>query len=226
MKKTFFTELAYVFGVLLVALGSALCTRGDLGLSTVIAPAYVLYLKLSSIFPFVTFGMTEYVLQAAILICIAAALRRFRVSYLFSFITAALYGFTLDGWMLFTAALPADNMAWRIVWYAAGMLISAIGVALMFRTYLSPEVYELLVKEIASAKRLNITKVKIVYDCVSCAAAILLSFCFFGFLHFEGVKWGTILCALFNGRMIGLFGRWMDRRFEFRDALPVRKYFI
>ena len=91
------TELAYVLGIVLVALGAAFCTKGDLGLSTVIAPAYVLYLKLSEIFPFVTFGMMEYVLQAVLLLGMIIVLRKFRLSYLFSFITAVIYGFTLDG---------------------------------------------------------------------------------------------------------------------------------
>lgn len=224
-KRTFSTELAYVLGIVLVALGAAFCTKGDLGLSTVIAPAYVLYLKLSEIFPFVTFGMMEYVLQAVLLLGMIIVLRKFRLSYLFSFITAVIYGFTLDGCMLLVGLIPGMSMAWRIGYYVIGMLLCALGIAFMFRTYISPEVYELLVKEVSVTKNFNITKVKITYDCISCAVAIILSFCFFGLWHFEGVKLGTVLCALFNGKIIDFFSKWMGKRFEFRDALPIRKYF-
>ncbi|MBR0025910.1 MAG: hypothetical protein IJP37_01995 [Clostridia bacterium] len=224
-KRTFSTELAYVLGIVLVALGAAFCTKGDLGLSTVIAPAYVLYLKLSEIFPFVTFGMMEYVLQAVLLLGMIIVLRKFRLSYLFSFITAVIYGFTLDGCMLLVGLIPGMSMAWRIGYYVIGMLLCALGIAFMFRTYISPEVYELLVKEVSVTKNFNITKVKITYDCISCAVAIILSFCFFGLWHFEGVKLGTVLCALFNGKIIDLFSKWLGKRYEFRDALPIRKYF-
>ena len=50
---------------------------------------------------FVTFGMAEYCLQAVLLLAMCLLLR-FRVSYLFSFVTAVVYGFVLG--MLFCAA--------------------------------------------------------------------------------------------------------------------------
>ena len=225
IKKKFSTELAYVLGILLLALGAALCEKGDLGMSMVVAPAYVLYLKLVQIAPFITFGMMEYTLQAVLLLGMVIVLRRFHFSYLFSFVTAVLYGFTLDGCMMLVELLPGMSIPWRIAYYVAGMLLSSLGVAYMFHTYISPEVYELLVKEVSKIKELSITKVKITYDCVSCVVAILLSFCFFGFLHFEGVKWGTVLSALLNGRIIGIFSKWMETHMEFQDSLPLRPYF-
>ena len=52
-----------------------------------------------------------------------------------------------------------------------------------------------------------------------------MSFLFFGFGVFEGVKLGTIFCALVNGRMIGIVGAELEKRFDFCDALPYRQYF-
>ena len=52
-----------------------------------------------------------------------------------------------------------------------------------------------------------------------------MSFLFFGFGHFEGVRTGTFICALLNGILIGFFSRAYDRLFDFRDGLPLRKYF-
>ena len=63
MKKIFYTESAYVAGTVLLALGTALMEKADFGMSTVVAPAYLLYMKLSQSFPFFTFGMAEYTLQ-------------------------------------------------------------------------------------------------------------------------------------------------------------------
>ena len=40
--------------------------------------------------------MAEYCLQAVLLLAMCLLLRRFRVSYLFSFVTAVVYGVVLD----------------------------------------------------------------------------------------------------------------------------------
>ena len=224
-KRRFYTELAYVFGILGLALGTALMERADFGLSMVVAPAYLIYLKLSQVWSFVTFGMAEYTLQACLLVVMALVLRRFRVSYLFSFVTAVIYGFALDGCMALVALVGGGDIAWRVGFYVAGLLLCSTGVALIFRTYIAPEVYELFVKKVSARLNRNISHFKIVYDCVSCLVAIALSFAFFGWWHFEGVKLGTVVCALVNGWLIGWIGRWMDNRLEYADALPLRRWF-
>ena len=50
-----------------------------------------------------------------------------------------------------------------------------------------------------------------------------MSFIFIGFGRFEGVKLGTVICALVNGWTIGQFSRLLTARFCFRDALGLRK---
>jgi uncharacterized membrane protein YczE len=226
MKKTaFYTELAYVLGIAALALGTAFMEKAGLGISMVVAPAYLIYLKLSAIWPFVTFGMAEYTLQVCLLAVMVMVLRQFKVSYLFSFVTAVIYGFTLDGCMALVAHLDAPLLAVRIGFYGIGLLLCALGVAFIFRTYIAPEVYELFVKEVSAKTHKNIHRFKIGYDCVSCLIGILLSFSFFGLFRFEGVKLGTIFCALINGRMIGLISRVMEKRLNFVDGFGLRKYF-
>lgn len=163
-KRTFYTELAYAFGILVLALGTALMERADFGMSMVVAPAYIIHLKISEYLPF------------------------------FSFVTAVIYGFSLDGMMAVVALLPSEGIAVRLGLYVAGMLACT---------------------EIC----------KIVYDSTSCVAAIFLSFIFFGFGHFEGVKWGTVVAALVNGMMIGLWTKLWERSWNFADRFALRKYF-
>lgn len=114
MKRTFSTELAYVFGIVFVARGVVLMEKADFGVSMVVAPAYLLYRWLSPVWSFVTFGMAEYCLQAVLLLAMCLLLR-FRVSYLFSFVTAVVYGFALDAFMLLGAALPAGSVWLKIL---------------------------------------------------------------------------------------------------------------
>lgn len=82
-KRVFYTELAYLFGLILLSLGAALMTFSDFGVSMVVAPAYLLHLKLSEIIPFFSFGMAEYTLQAVILVVMMSIIRRVKFSYFF-----------------------------------------------------------------------------------------------------------------------------------------------
>lgn len=226
MKRIqFHTETAYILGLVLLAIGTAMMEKANFGVSMVVAPAYLVYLKLNPTLPFFTFGMAEYLLQLALLAALAVFQRKLRLCYLFSFITAFLYGLLLDGAMLFTGMIAGNTMALRIIFYLGGMIICAAGVSMLFNTYIAPEAYELVVKEISAALNRPTHRVKTVYDLCSCAVAVALSFAFFGFGVFEGVKLGTVFCALVNGTLIGMFGRLFSRRLDFTDALKLRPLF-
>jgi len=226
MKKTFYAEWAYILGILLLAAGTAMMEAADFGVSMVVAPAYVLHRFLSLHASFFTFGTTEYLFQGLLLIAMLLVLRKFRVSYLLSFVTAVLYGFTLDGAMLLVALISgqiAALLVTRIVLFLLGMVITAFGVALMFHTYLHPAVYELFVKEVSAARHVELTRFKTIYDCVSCVVAVVLTLVLFR--GFVGVGIGTIFCALVNGTIIGRFSLVLEKHFVFRDALPWRRHF-
>jgi len=224
MKKTFYTEAAYFWGVIILAIGTAFMERSDFGLSMVVAPAYIVYLKLSQVWSFFTFGMAEYLLQALLIIAMSIAFRKFRFCYLLTFVTAVIYGFVLDGFMALAAPLDGAGIPLRVILYILGLIVCAFGVASMFKTYLMPEAYELVVKEIAEKTGKGTGFVKTTYDCISCAIAVILSFAFFGFGVFRGVHIGTILCALINGKIISIISGWLDNHFEFTDSLPLRRF--
>lgn len=224
-KTVFYSEIAYIVGMITLAVGTAFMERADFGISMVVAPAYLIHLKVSQALPFYTFGMSEYIFQAFLLILLSVVMRRFKKSYLFSFVTAVLYGITLDLTMSLVSLLPFSGMWARVVYYVLGMALCSVGVAFFFKTYISPEAYELFVRDISDKYSAGITKVKTVYDVVSCLIGVIMSFIFFGLWHFEGVKAGTILCALINGFMIGKISAYLDKTFDFKDALKLRKLF-
>ena len=227
MKKRLFpTELAYVAGEALIALGTALTALAGFGVSMVVAPAYLFHLKISEFLPFFSFGVAEYTFQAILLLFMMILLRRVRLTFLFSFLTAVLYGWMLDGFSaLIGFLLPEPSFACRIVLFTAGIMATALGVAFMFRTYISPAVYELFVKKVSEAFSVPIGKFKTAYDLGSLIFAVILSFLFYGFMQFRGVQLGTVICALVNGPLITLFGKLLDHRFAFRDKLPWRSFF-
>ena len=224
-KRIFYTELAYLFGLLLLGLGTACMERADFGVSMVVAPAYILHLKISEFLPVFSFGMAEYTLQAVILILTAIVIRKVKLSFLFSLGTAVLYGLLLDGAMTLIAFIPAGDAWTSYLYYAIGMPLCSLGVSLLFHTYISPEAYEFFVKEVSAKYKLNINKLKTVYDCSSCVIGILLSFAFFGLWQFEGIKLGTVICALLNGFLIGRFTKLLEHIWTFEDRLSLRPCF-
>lgn len=224
-KHAFYAELAYILGLLLLAAGTAMMEKANFGLSMVIAPAYLVHLKLNPLSPFFTFGTTGYLVELMLLIVLACIRRRVHPGYLFSFITAFIYGMLLDGAISVIGRIGGNSMALRLVFYFAGMALCAAGVSMLFNTYIAPEAYDLFVKEIAPMLGLPVHRFKTIYDVCSCALAVILSFAFFGFGVFEGVGLGTLVCALVNGSLIGAFGRLWEKHFVFRDALPLRRLF-
>lgn len=224
-KHIFYSELSYVFGMVVLVFGTAFMTQADFGVSMVVAPAYLLHLKISEFLPFFSFGMAEYTLQALILVLMMIIVRRVKLSYFFSLVTAFLYGVMLDGALAVTSLIPLPDLTSRIVMYAIGMPLCSAGVSLLFHTYISPEAYEMFVKEVSSHFGFEIHKFKTAYDCTSCVIGIILSFAFFGMWHFEGVNVGTVICALLNGTLINMFSKLFEKKWVFKDRFSFKKYF-
>lgn len=221
MKKLRFPQEAlYLIALVSMAIGVTLTDKAGFGFSMVVAPAYIFSEWLG-----ISFGTAEYLFQGLLLIVMSLILRRFRLYFLFSFVTAFLYGMILDGCIVLFAFLPSETILWRIIWFVLGLLITAPSVAMFYRVYISPEVYELFVKELSAAFRVKTERFKIGYDVGSALLSVILSFFAFGFGVFRGIGWGTLVTVLCNGLLIGASLRFVDRRFDFYPALPIEKYF-
>lgn len=209
------SEVVYFMGIVLLALAVAMLTAADFGVSMVVAPAYLLSLKVD----FLTFGQAEYVVQAIVFILLCVILKKFKPIYLFSFMTCLIYGAVLDLWRLLPAFNPAitppgSNPMWqRIVMFIIGVILTSFSVALFYKTYLYPQVYDFFVKAVAEKYNL---KVYIFKTCGDIAMLILsgcLTFWFFG--EIKGINFGTLIMAFVNGAIIGFFSKIFDKYFEF-----------
>lgn len=212
-------EAAWLFGILFCAVGVSLSAKADFGLSMVAAPAYILHLKLSAFLPWFTHGTSEYVWQFLLLILTCLIVRRFRVKYLFSFVTSFLFGITLDGWYLLIGGnAPFETMPARIAAFAGGLICTAFAIAFFFRTGLPLEIYELTVSEIAKRYKLPTDRVKFWYDVAMLLTSLLFAFVL---MHgFEGVGIGTVITTLINAPLIALCGKILDRFFTFEPRFP------
>ena len=129
MKKTvFYTELSYVLGLVIMAFAAAFTEKADFGMSMVVAPAYILHLKVSEFWPWFSFGVAEYVFQGVLVVVTVLVMRKFKLSYLFSFVTAVIYGTLLDFAMALIAPLPHSAFAMRVPFGNGALLLCGLPV--------------------------------------------------------------------------------------------------
>lgn len=203
--------VSWILAMILCPLGVCFSVKSAFGVSMIEAPVYVLHLKISEYFPWYTYGTSEYFVQAALLIVMCIAVRRFKPKYLLSFVTAFLYGWILDGWNFVFSAVEANTLAARIVFAVLGCVGVSFAVAMFFRTWLPLEVWELFVKEVTDRYHLNITKVKWIYDVSSLTVGVILMLCFFGKIRFDAIGIGTVVTTFINAPLIAFSTKIQDK---------------
>lgn len=213
-KLHFSREAAYVWATIVLPFSIALMTKANLGLSMIAAPTYIV----SEYFDFLTYGQAEYILQALVLLLMAAVVGKFRAIYLLSFVTALVYGTVLDGCILLLSPLEITQMWQRIIVFALGMVLTALGVALYIKTYLPPCVYDYFVRTVVEEKHTDLRKTKLINDGVYLAVSIALTLILFR--RFVGITWGTIVITVCNGHIIAFFDKFLEKHFDFYDRFP------
>ena len=215
-KITIPSEAAYLPTIILIAFSVALTAAADLGVSMIVAPAYILSLK----FDFLTFGLAEYIVQGILFVIFCLIMKKVKPIYFVSFATGLIYGFVLDLWRKYVPFLnpevtaPGSQEMWlRIVYIVVGMVLTSFAVALFFRIYIYPQVYDFFVKGLIEIKKVPTQRLKTGFDMCCLGVALILSFAFFGKLN--GIGWGTAVMTLLNGTLIALFERLLDRYFVF-----------
>lgn len=235
------SETVYILANILLAFAVAMVTAAGFGVSMIVAPAYIFSQK----FTLFTFGQSEYIVQSFVFAAMCIALRKFRFVYFTSYLTCLFYGAILDLWRLIIpifneSVTPAGSlpMPARIALFTGGMLLTGFSVALFFRTYFCPQVYDFAVKTVSDHFHIERTRFKRIFDACCLAAALIMVVCFFfpelrgltakSFLAegFHGIGIGTFIMTVLNGVFIHLWGKFFDRIFEVKPFLPkVAAYF-
>lgn len=211
------SELTFALAIVLIAIGVAMCAASDFGVSMIVGAAYILSLK----FSFLSFGLAEYVIQGILFVVMCILLRKIKPLYLQSFATCIVYGAVLDLFRFIIPFLREDaslSMPERVVLFIAGGLISSLAVAMFFKTYLYPQVYEFFVKYVSRHFNWNTIIVKRVFDAACFTLALVLTLVLFRGI--KGIGWGTVILTLVNGIIIGFFDKFIDKHFEIKPSFP------
>ncbi len=225
------SELLWLFGIVFVALGVAICSKADLGVSMIAAPAFVLSEALVSLWHGFSVGVVEYIFQGVLLVIMCVAVRKFNWRYLLAFAVAVIYGYTLDLFLWLFCGVTFDTVALRWVMLIVGDIITGFGVACFFRTYMPLQVYELFVAEVASRFGHRLTKTKLCFDLSLLAISLVLVLTLFGdvtefdlstigYASFHSIGLGTLVTTAINSPIIEFMGKIIDRIFEPTSLFP------
>lgn len=216
------SELLWFLGILFVALGVALCSKADLGVSMIAAPTFVIQEAVSPLWSGFSVGVVEYLVQGMVLIILCITVRRFNWRYLLAFAVAVVYGYTMNFFLWILGGISL-NAAWlRWVMLLVGDVLVAFGVACFFHTYMPLQVFELFVAELADRYKLNIHRVKTVFDLTLLALSVSLALILFGdigsfdwgsvgYSSFHSIGLGTLVTTAINSPLISLMSRLIKR---------------
>lgn len=224
-------ELMWLLGVIFVALGVAICSKADLGVSMIAAPAFIINEAVHSLWSGFSVGMIEYLVQGAMLIILCIVVQRLNWRYLLAFLVAIIYGYVLDLWLLIFKDVVFEEIYLQWIMLIVGDCITALGVACFFRTYLPLQVYELCVAEFADRYNFKVAKVKWAYDMLCLALSITLAFGIFRDAgsfdwsqiyksSYHSLGLGTIITTIINAPIIAGWGYLLDKCFTYEALIP------
>ena len=225
------SELLWIFGIVFVALGVAICSKANLGVSMIAAPAFIIFEALAPFWSGFSVGMMEYVIQGLMLILLCVIIRKFNWRFFIAFLVAVIYGYVLNFFLWVFSKVSFNEIWLRWVMLIVGDVVTAFGVACYFKTYMPKQVYELFVAEIAMTFNLTITKVKSIFDASLLLLSGVLAFTLFGdvttfnwstiyYQSFHSIGLGTVVTTLINSPIIGGCSKLIDKIFEPTARFP------
>ena len=215
-KITKIGEASWIVGNILCAIGNCLVSKSALGLSAIIAPAFILNRKIG----FLSVGVCEYIIQGILLALCCIIIGKFKGKFIATICNIIFYGTAFDIInSLFGFVQPASIFS-RISVATIGMIITGFAVALMLRTYSPPSIYEIFVKEVSDAKGFNINKLKLIFDASMLALTVILMFILLGEFKIDIIGPLTVIAAFMNSVLISFFGKILDKYCDFSPAIP------
>jgi uncharacterized membrane protein YczE len=189
--------LYYLLGMNILVLGITCNTLSDLGVGAFSTLPYAV-----SFLTFLTFGQANIVFYL-IFVCIQMILER-KISMKFILEIPLSFAF---GWLtdLYDFIIPTLSLSLylRVICFIMTMFITAMGVFLSVKTNLILTPTDGIVKTISEVFSFPFSIVKNTFDITLVFVTIIL--CLINHTHFYGLGIGTILTALFIGRIINIY---------------------
>ena len=213
--------VSFIFILFIIAFGTSLSIRANLGSSPISAPPYVL-----SLVPGMPMTMGQIVIcmhVAFILIQILLLRKDYELRQLSQILVSFLFGFYTDLTMWMTSFLQVPptlghTIGWplQLIELLIGGALLAFGIACEVRCDSLMLAGEGLPLAISKFVGKDFGKVKICSDTVLVAIATVLMLLFFGYWDWELVGLGTLVSMFYVGYMVRVFAphiSWLDKVF-------------
>lgn len=198
-KINIFYELMFTLGMITLTGGLSLMVRSQMGISVASSMPYVISLRFSRL----TFGTWSYLVQGFLILLLVLIVRRVKISYLLSFFVSVIFGLLLDLFGYLTSFIMTDQLVLRLLYFAFGISLLSFGIAAVIYSKWPPIPFDLFVKELALHTKFSFKKTKTIFDlsCLAFSTVFLLVFV----QQFAGIGPGTVISAILNGTLVGLW---------------------
>lgn len=201
-KETIKRFIFMIIGLIVTALGLAVCVRADLGISPITTLAYAL----NQVFPALSLGTFVFFQHVVFFILTVVLLRKdFKPFQILQLPCSFVFGYFVDFWEILLRSLALDAYFARIILLLIGCVIVALGFSMVYTSHVALEANTAFLNALSLRTGKPYGTLKTITDViiVIMAAAVALIF-----LHkIVGIREGTVIAALIVGPIAGFFNK-------------------
>lgn len=191
-----------IVGLIVTALGLAVCVRADLGIS----PITTLAFALNKAFPALTLGTYVFFQHIVFFILTAALLRKdFKRFQLLQLPCSFLFGYFVDLWELALRNLSLHGYIPRVLLLLVGCVIVGLGFSLSYTSRVALEANTAFLNAFSLCTGKPYSALKTLTDVLIVVMAALVAL--LTLRTIVGIREGTIIAALIIGPIAGFFNR-------------------
>lgn len=194
--------LCMLVGLIVTALGLALCVQLDLGIS----PLTTLPYAVSQAAPALSLGTLVFLQHLLFFVLMALLLRRdFKLFQILQIPCSFLFGYCMDLWGLLLRGLTLEAYWARFLMLLLGCVIVALGFSLIYTSGVALEANTAFLNALVLRTGKPYGMLKTISDVVIVVLAAAVSLIF---LHkIVGIREGTVISALIIGPIAGFFNK-------------------
>lgn len=218
VKKYAKRYIYFMVGLLIIALGIALSTKSNLGVSTISSIPYVLSIALP-----MTMGQFTIIVQLVYLLCQILILKKnFRLFDLLQLVSVVVFGYFVDFWMMILDGMHTDYYVVQWLICIIGIFVVAFGLNIEVRASVTMVASDGLLDTIAKVYKIEFSKVKIVFDIIQVSIAAVFSLVLMHYI--AGIREGTLASAILVGMAVKLYNRVLGSAYEKVGLTPLPRY--
>lgn len=191
-----------VIGLIVTALGLAVCVRADLGIS----PITTLAFALNKAFPALTLGTYVFFQHIVFFILTVILLgKNFKPFQLLQLPCSFLFGYFVDLWEILLRNLSLNGYAARVLLLLIGCIIVGLGFSMSYTSRVALEANTAFLNAFSQRTGKPYSTLKTLTDVLIVVMAAVVSLVFLRTI--VGIREGTIIAAFIIGPIAGFFNK-------------------